>query len=139
VVASLEHVRSECSTGHSLDQPFVVGGIDPVTTFFCHTCRGRLGIDVDCNNPAHNHTPAPRYAVYCATCDGHISVAGSPGEHCTDGTHHHDIDLWGERDVTYWERHYARPMRADVQPPDDTPTLLWRCVMRCRIWRRRRR
>lgn len=82
-----------------------------MSVVFCRTCSGRVGIDVDCNDPTYDHDPPGRAVVLCETCGGHLGISGSLGEHCDDETHQRIVERWNADDERFWGRYYAREAR----------------------------
>lgn len=78
---------------------------------YCHTCLGRVGVDVDCDDVTHVHDPAGRFVVLCETCGGHVGFPGSLGELCVDETHERHVERWSADDERFWGRYYEREAR----------------------------
>jgi hypothetical protein len=79
-----------------------------VNGVYCHTCPGRVGIDVDCDDVTHDHDPPGRVVTFCETCGGHIGFPGSLGELCVDETHDRHVERWSVDDERFWGKVYAR-------------------------------
>ena len=79
---------------------------------YCRTCPGRLGIDVDCNDPTHDHDPPGRIVVLCEACGGHVGIEGSLGERCDNTSHAHQVERWSADDERFWGRFYTREARS---------------------------
>jgi hypothetical protein len=85
---------------------------DPVSAVYCRTCPGRLGIDVDCHDPTHDHDPSGRVVVMCETCGGHVGIEGSLGEQCDDASHDRQVERWSADDERFWSRFYTHEARS---------------------------